>query len=78
MNHSFFGQSGHTAVHIVIYAKLYYTLLYMFALMGVACYQDKTFVNIGKIGLNVLLSDLNCTRLAVYFSNRCIANLSIV
>ena len=46
--------------------------------MLVVCYQYKTFVNIDVNFLNILLSNLNCTKVAVYFSNCCIANLSPV
>ena len=45
--------------------------------MLVVRYQYKTFVNIDIIDLNVLLSDLNCEKVAVYFSNRFITHLSL-
>ena len=46
--------------------------------MLLICFQHKTFVNIDINGSNVLLSDLNCRKVVVYISNRCIANLSLV
>ena len=46
--------------------------------MLVEYYQYKTFVSIDVIGLIVLLSDLNSIKLAVYFSNRYVANLSLM
>ena len=50
----------------------------MFAFMLVVFYQYKAFVVIDIIGLSVLLSNPNCTKVEIYFSNRCIANLSLV
>ena len=65
-------------VNIVIYAYICCILLYMFALMLIVCYQYKAFVNIGIVGLYILLSNLNCTKAAVYFSNHYIASLSLM
>ena len=45
--------------------------------MLVVFYQYKTFVNIYVISLSDLLTDLSCTKEAVYFNNSCIANLSL-
>ena len=45
--------------------------------MLVVCYQYNTFLNINIIGSNILLRDLSYTKVAVYNSNRCIANLSL-
>ena len=49
----------------------------MFELMLVACFWYKTFVNI-DINDKCLLSNFNYTKVLIYFSNRCIANLSLV
>ena len=46
--------------------------------MSVVYYQYKIFVNIDIIDLNELLSDLNRSKVAVYFSNRRSTNLSPV
>ena len=53
-------------------------LLYMCALMLILRYHHKAFVNIDIIGLNVIMSDIHRTNVAVSFSKRCIANLSLV
>ena len=47
----------------------------MFALTSVVCYQHGTFANIEILGLDNLYNDLNYTKAAICFSNRCIANL---
>ena len=39
----------------------------MLELILFVCYQYKTFVNIDIIGLNFLLTDLKCIKVAVYF-----------
>ena len=41
----------------------------------VVCYQYDIFLNINVIGLKVLLNYLDFTKVAVYSSNRFIANL---
>ena len=73
-----FGTNGHAGC-ILSYMFIYATyFLYIFALMLVAYYQYKIFLNFDIIVLNVLLSDLTCTKVAVYFQNRSIANLSLL
>ena len=52
-------------VHIVIYAYICCILPYMLALMLVVCYQNETIVNIDIIAYMRLLSDINCTKVAV-------------
>ena len=42
---------------------------------AVVLYQRKNFVIIDKVSFNVLLSDISLTKVVVYFSNHCIANL---
>ena len=37
-----------------------------------------TFINIVIIDLNVLLYDLNLRKVAIYFSNRCIAKMLLL
>ena len=44
-------------------------LLCMFVRVLGVLYQYKTLVTINIIDLNVLLNNLNCTKVAVYFGN---------
>ena len=45
--------------------------------MLIVCYQRKTWVNIDIIDINVL-SDVNSTKIAIYLSKYCIANVICV
>ena len=51
--------------------------MYMFTLMLVVSYQYKTLVNVYVIDLNILLSDLSCTKVAGYFQRTTLITLCV-
>ena len=67
IKHAFLRKSDHTGCN--------YVFALMFANMLYVSYQYRTNI---LISLNILLSDLNCTRVAVYFRCNCWADLYLV
>ena len=77
IKHDFLKQSSRTG-RILGYMLIYAAHSIMCAFILVVCYHYETFVNTDITGLNVIVSDPNCTKIVAYFSNRCIADLTQV
>ena len=79
--HTYLGQRGHTRCilwYLLTYAAQLHIAIYICTYISCMLPIYSLCKQWYKIYLTVLLSELSCTNVSVYFSNRCTANLSLV